>query len=332
MLLFFGDPEDLTAAYLRWLASRRGLECVQVDEADLGRGCSLVVRDGEVGVCVDGHDVPLRQVTGAVVRLNPHPALMGGDVGATRPGLRLASRRVGGDGGRRAPRATRRTPVRPGLPPLPGREPALTRSVQRREAGAHARPGHGGVPGPCVGHHQRRGRGGQVRGCLRARGGGQGGLGPALPRPPVERRRGRGVPGGYGAARGPGVRPRPRGPGPRGRRPDVRHQDRLGGDRLPVRLDRDRLCRHGGSAGSRRPLHLLRRARGPPPGRVRLPGRRDHRHLVLPGDEPGADLPSLRGKHRPAHRRCRHRPARTRQRGARCRVATGSQVRRGAGA
>jgi len=79
MLLFFGDPEDLTAAYLSWLALRRGIECVHVDEADLGRGCSLgVAEDGTVRLRVDGHDIPLQRVTGAVVRLNPHPSLVGG--------------------------------------------------------------------------------------------------------------------------------------------------------------------------------------------------------------------------------------------------------------
>ena len=76
MLLFFGDREDLTAAYLSWLASRRGIECVWIDEAELGRSCSLeVAGDGTVRARVDGQDVPLQHTTGAVVRLNPHPSL-----------------------------------------------------------------------------------------------------------------------------------------------------------------------------------------------------------------------------------------------------------------
>ena len=83
MLLFFGDREDLSGAYLSWLADRRGIECVWIDEASLGQTCSLEVAvDGTVHVVVDDHGVPLQQVTGAVVRLNPHPALAWTEPGA----------------------------------------------------------------------------------------------------------------------------------------------------------------------------------------------------------------------------------------------------------
>lgn len=77
MLLFVGDPEDLTAAYLSWLASRRGVKWVSVDEAELGRRCSLAVADdGTVDLCIDDRAVPLQEVTGAVVRLNPRPRMV----------------------------------------------------------------------------------------------------------------------------------------------------------------------------------------------------------------------------------------------------------------
>jgi hypothetical protein len=74
--MLFGDPEDVTAAYLGWLAERRGVQVLHLSEAELGVGWTFLVdSQSNVTVVADGTPVPLADVTGAAVRLNPSPAL-----------------------------------------------------------------------------------------------------------------------------------------------------------------------------------------------------------------------------------------------------------------
>lgn len=81
MLLQLGDPADLTGAYLAWLARRRGLTVRELPEDGLGHSWSFLTTDDRVRqiVTADG-PVPLTEVTGVFVRLNPSPAIPGGPV------------------------------------------------------------------------------------------------------------------------------------------------------------------------------------------------------------------------------------------------------------
>lgn len=76
MILLIGDLEDVTAAYLRWLAERRGVRVLTLSEAELGVDWTFTVdSESNVKVFADGASIPLGDVTGAAVRLNPSPAL-----------------------------------------------------------------------------------------------------------------------------------------------------------------------------------------------------------------------------------------------------------------
>lgn len=76
MIWLVGDDADLSAAYIGWLAERRGVEVVALREDRLGpdwwfgrsTGGELEVVGGE------GGSVAI-EVTGAFVRLNPDPAV-----------------------------------------------------------------------------------------------------------------------------------------------------------------------------------------------------------------------------------------------------------------
>jgi|SRR5829696_3946305 len=80
MLWLVGDPEDLSGAYLAWLARRRGVEVLELAEDRLGLDWAFELRDHaspsrppDVRVAIGGHEVDLSAVSGAMVRLNPRP-------------------------------------------------------------------------------------------------------------------------------------------------------------------------------------------------------------------------------------------------------------------
>lgn len=84
MLLFVGDVEDLTGAYLVWLARERGIRVVDLEEMRLGVEWAFELDEHrlEGGVTIwtasDKEEcarVPLDAVTGVIVRLNPKPGL-----------------------------------------------------------------------------------------------------------------------------------------------------------------------------------------------------------------------------------------------------------------
>jgi glutathione synthase/RimK-type ligase-like ATP-grasp enzyme len=80
MIWLVGDPNDLSGAYLAWLARRRSVEVLELAEDRLGLDWSFELREDlspvrtpGVRVAVGGNEVDLRDVSGAVVRLNPDP-------------------------------------------------------------------------------------------------------------------------------------------------------------------------------------------------------------------------------------------------------------------
>ena len=74
MLWLVGDPNDLSGAYLGWLAEQRGARVARLAEDDFGLGWQVeAAPDGEVAVRRDG-DL-LQAPTGVAVRLNPEPAV-----------------------------------------------------------------------------------------------------------------------------------------------------------------------------------------------------------------------------------------------------------------
>jgi hypothetical protein len=75
-ILLVGDPDDLSAAYLRWRAEQRGLEVLTLPEATLGEAWTLRLDVNGLGsVTVGGRDIDFGEIQGAVVRLNPKPSL-----------------------------------------------------------------------------------------------------------------------------------------------------------------------------------------------------------------------------------------------------------------
>ncbi len=72
-----GDPDDLSTAYMRWLAGERGLDVLGLDESRLGLDWWFAAGDGPTGarLVVDGKTVAPTAVTGCFVRLNPRPAV-----------------------------------------------------------------------------------------------------------------------------------------------------------------------------------------------------------------------------------------------------------------
>jgi glutathione synthase/RimK-type ligase-like ATP-grasp enzyme len=71
-----GDPDDLSGAYLRWRAERRGLEVLTLPEDLLGETWSFGLdADGLGRITVNERSIAFDHVDGAIVRLNPKPAL-----------------------------------------------------------------------------------------------------------------------------------------------------------------------------------------------------------------------------------------------------------------
>lgn len=76
-----GDPQDLNAVYLGWHAEQRGFDVVRLPEPEFGFNWWVDWRDDDPGGGVLGTadgEVPLRELTGAVVRFDPSPGLAEG--------------------------------------------------------------------------------------------------------------------------------------------------------------------------------------------------------------------------------------------------------------
>jgi len=72
-----GDPDDLSAAYVGWLAEQRGISVLGLREDRLGLDWWFGSdRRGGIRVTLaGGRVVPIQRTTGAFVRLNPEPAV-----------------------------------------------------------------------------------------------------------------------------------------------------------------------------------------------------------------------------------------------------------------
>jgi hypothetical protein len=71
-----GDPTDLTAIYVAWLARRRGLSVLELPESTLGVDWTFAFDDSrarEGHVECGGQRYPFSALAGAYVRLHPHP-------------------------------------------------------------------------------------------------------------------------------------------------------------------------------------------------------------------------------------------------------------------
>lgn len=80
MLLLVGDPEDLTTAYMAWLAGDRGIATLTLPEATHGVDwwARFDERDSHLELFYNGDAVEVATLVGAFVRLNPIPALPAG--------------------------------------------------------------------------------------------------------------------------------------------------------------------------------------------------------------------------------------------------------------
>jgi glutathione synthase/RimK-type ligase-like ATP-grasp enzyme len=73
-----GDPEDLSAAYIGWLAARRGVEVIVMPEDSMGVTWRIVYQDLDPPsgrLELEDRVVQLADLSGIFVRLNPHPLL-----------------------------------------------------------------------------------------------------------------------------------------------------------------------------------------------------------------------------------------------------------------
>lgn len=94
-----GDPQDLSAVYIAWLARRRGIEVVELCEDKLGIGWAFEFDDGrrrDGRIRVGNVDYPFSELGGAFVRLNSQPALPPGlDLTPEQQHAFVAERRAG---------------------------------------------------------------------------------------------------------------------------------------------------------------------------------------------------------------------------------------------
>ncbi len=70
-----GDSEDLSAAYVTWLAERRGVEVLTLPEDRLGLDWSFRTEDGDGAIEAGAKTHAFGEIDGAFVRLNPRPAV-----------------------------------------------------------------------------------------------------------------------------------------------------------------------------------------------------------------------------------------------------------------
>lgn len=73
-----GDSQDLSSTYISWLAQRRGLEVVELNEGALGADWTFAYADTDTNIGYiekSGERYPLPSFSGAFVRLNPEPSL-----------------------------------------------------------------------------------------------------------------------------------------------------------------------------------------------------------------------------------------------------------------
>jgi hypothetical protein len=76
VICVLGDLGDLTNVYVGWLARRRGLDVIELDEAAFGGTWSVVYDDQQVGggvLSLPDRTLPLRELAGAYVRFTPRP-------------------------------------------------------------------------------------------------------------------------------------------------------------------------------------------------------------------------------------------------------------------
>jgi hypothetical protein len=70
-----GDADDLSAAYIRWLAEEREARVLSLREDRLGLDWSFGLREGRGAIDLEGETFDLDEIAGAFVRLNSHPAV-----------------------------------------------------------------------------------------------------------------------------------------------------------------------------------------------------------------------------------------------------------------
>lgn len=76
MICIVGDDRDLSARYMGWLAERRSLRVAMLAEDRFGIDWWFRMGPGGTGALViDGEEIDLAEVDGAIVRLNPEPAI-----------------------------------------------------------------------------------------------------------------------------------------------------------------------------------------------------------------------------------------------------------------
>jgi ribosomal protein S6-L-glutamate ligase RimK-like protein len=98
-----GDPADLTAAYVGWLARRDGCDVLELSERELGVTWWFALDDAPAGGArtaghleVAGTRLPVDEIDGAFVRLNPAPGLPDGvALGPEEEQIFIAERRAG---------------------------------------------------------------------------------------------------------------------------------------------------------------------------------------------------------------------------------------------
>lgn len=97
MLLSVGDPHDLTAVYVGWLAERRGLEVLELPEDRYGAEWWINVDEAAdaAQLVVRGEPVATARVRGAFVRFHPEPTLpQGWELGDAARELFVQERRA----------------------------------------------------------------------------------------------------------------------------------------------------------------------------------------------------------------------------------------------
>jgi glutathione synthase/RimK-type ligase-like ATP-grasp enzyme len=72
-----GDAEDLSAAYVAWLAERRGVNVLTLPEDRLGLAWTFRLTGSGGAIQAGGETYDVRAIDGAFVRLNPRPSVDG---------------------------------------------------------------------------------------------------------------------------------------------------------------------------------------------------------------------------------------------------------------